>query len=154
MPVTYIRRAPVGGGWGRTKTDQGLHRHGRTTQIPRNAQQCKVKAAPGVIAKQRGQGDSKKAGAPYKPRPNRPKSSYRRPTRPLSGCGPTKQEERQSNLQQRRARNTRDGASGLSLPFLFSAAAPLLLLISPTEWRNLSTNCSPTKGCRRPYRCR
>src|SRR5215208_423904 len=62
--------------------------------------------------------DSIKDGAPYEPRPNRPKSSYRRPTRPLTECGSTKQEERQSNLQQRGARKTLNGASGLSTSLL------------------------------------
>jgi hypothetical protein len=40
---------------------------------------------------------------------------------------------------------------GLSLAFLFNAAAPLLLLISPTGGgRCLSTNCSPRKAYSRP----
>src|SRR5215210_1174210 len=63
----------------------------------------------------------------------------------VNKCKRRGRRRRQSNLQQRGARETRHGASGLSLPFLFNAAAALLLRNSP-RGRSLSTNCSPRKA--------
>ena len=60
--------------------------------------------------------------------------------------------EERSKTRKERARRRFLG-SGLSLPYLSNAAAPLLLLISPTGGRNLSTSCSPRKAYSRPYCC-
>src|SRR5215207_3536551 len=84
------------------------------------------------------------------------------PAHPLNGLssltvlvnfGEQSRRRDRATSNQRGARNTPDGASGLFLPFLFNAAAPLLG-ISPRGGRSLSTNCSPRKARRRPYRCR
>src|SRR5215218_3873204 len=66
-----------------------------------------------------------------------------------------------NSTEERKERKTENpepknaSSSGLSLEFLFNAAATLLLRISPTGRRSLSTNCSPRKAYSRPdHRCR
>ena len=47
VALVYIRRTLAGGGWGNQKTDQGFYKvMVAPPEIPRNAQQGKVKAAP------------------------------------------------------------------------------------------------------------